>query len=174
MAVVVREAIDTAAKRQGWSRATLASRIGIGVATIHRWHAGTGVRYDAAVLAKLFRLAGLSMDDKLCVSEEAAADGSPRAGKLDLVLRGIQEIKAQLARLEPAAALLDALLGFAATMDRESVPDSDVLRARRAAASLRQESLESAQRKAETLGDKLAAATDADEAAAERQDERSA
>ncbi|GEM_PF-3883055 len=157
IAAVVREAIDLAAEAKGWSLAQLARRVGLSIATLHRWRSNATSRYDLAKLATIFRHAGLSMDEKLDIGSGKAAEALAAGGGVEQLQREMRDIRAQLSRLAPLASLLEAVMAMGATASSQLVPESDDVLAQRAAASLRQEALAAAQEKAIALGEKPAA-----------------
>lgn len=66
------EAYDNARKRTRWSKAALAADIGIAATTLNRWLSGDTRSMDVLALARLFRLAGQSLDEALGLPQSAA------------------------------------------------------------------------------------------------------
>jgi transcriptional regulator with XRE-family HTH domain len=121
---IVREAIDRATENMGWSRAQLGRRIGVSIATIHRWHSNTADRYHLGKLAQIFDYAGLSLDEQFGVRNNARTDSTqiddPKTlhEELKAIKQSLLEIQQQLAVLQPVAELVQLVAAAAADLVR--------------------------------------------------------
>jgi len=177
IAQIVREAIDLATENTGWSRAQLGRRIGVSIATIHRWHSNTADRYHLSKLAKIFDYAGLSLDEKFGVGrdrelEPAAAEGiEALRGDVQELKDALHEIQEQLSAMRPAAELLQLVAAAAVSLSRSSGPELDELMAHRSTAAFGQQSASRALDNARATVEKLASDTGGDKLPADGQDE---
>jgi len=121
---IVREAIDRATENMGWSRAQLGRRVGVSIATIHRWHSNTADRYHLGKLAQIFDYAGLSLDEQFGVRNNALAESAqiddPQTlhEELKAIRESLLEIQQQLSVLQPAAELIQLVAAAAADLVR--------------------------------------------------------
>ena len=124
IAEIVRDAIDGAAEAKGWSLAQLARQLGMGETTLHRWRAGTNAKYELGTLIKLFCMAGMSMDEEFGISREEGGEPQVSRREIERLRHELDEIKAQLALLQPLADMMQTIAQAAAAM-RGTAPESD-------------------------------------------------
>lgn len=78
----VKRAVSSAIKhlqeRYGWSMAELGRRLGIADNTVARWAKQVSTNYDLTIVIKIFKLAGLSMDEAFGF-EAPVSNDVPRA-----------------------------------------------------------------------------------------------
>ncbi len=132
---VVAQAVGRAAEVRGWSLRRLAQEVGLTGETMSRWKSGESRSMDIEALAKVFELAGLSMDASFGLPPLPAPTDEAQAqidAKLDLILNRLEQMRleAKIAgpkdEWKPGHPAIDAARAVleqeAADLEREHAP----------------------------------------------------
>ena len=110
---VISEVINAAADAKSWSLAQLTRHLGKGENTLHRWKTGATTAYDMSTIVKLFKMAGMSMDQAFNIPTSDDTMSTSNQERLERLTEEVREIRMQLASLEPVLNLV-ALISDAA------------------------------------------------------------
>jgi len=127
---VISDVINAAADAKSWSLAQLTRHLGKGENTLHRWKTGATTAYDMSTIVKLFKMAGMSMDQAFNIPTTDDTMTQSNQERLEKLTGDVREIRLQLASLEPVLNLVALISDAAAGAKIYTAPKENVRRRR--------------------------------------------
>src|SRR5437868_6806932 len=125
----VAQAVGRAAEVRGWSLRRLAQEVGLTDKTLARWKTGEARSLDIEALAKIFDLAGMSMDESFGIGAGASTAGMTRQEVEEIIdeRMGVRVVAQPAAAWSDSRAVLeqtlDAIEGLGEELRRSLHPD---------------------------------------------------